>query len=518
MLNQLQQIFALVIPQGADRRIRYCGVQLICLVMVWFFIQGSGGVAFVDASNLPNGETTTELRLLTLASQCGGGIIGSLVVLFGVRLRSDHTSIDRLGKPVPSKRMALTCSVLLALSLVGCFACTTLNAAIAAAALRTIACSVVTVLFLEACLVLVGFSLHTALAVFLLVSLCRIVQNLIMLPFEMGFAWTVLSLVAELVLVGVYAVTVDLADRTADPDQELAPSAARQPSPEDVSAPQRKRFLPWQFIVHVMLYYFVIGVLRLWEGNLIAPGLQVNCSYLLASTAAFALFYASFVRTGNTSDYWVRIRQIAFPLLVAAAALTGILPPELLFLAVIMGQTAYRFYLLASYVEMFSICAITDVNARHVFTVTHIVMYVGMFAGSVLGMNTQTAVADPTTVLGITLLLFLCLIAASCWLGNDKSAGKVWGRRIELTPKGRQDQLTRKTCQSIADEYHLTAKEAEILEHLVRKQTLDQIADALVVSKNTVRTHVRNLYAKIGAHSQSDVYRLFDEAKRAAKH
>lgn len=114
--------------------------------------------------------------------------------------------------------------------------------------------------------------------------------------------------------------------------------------------------------------------------------------------------------------------------------------------------------------------------------------------------------------------MFLCLIAASCWLGNDKSAGKVWGRRIELTPKGRQDQRTRKTCQPIADEYHLTAKETEILEHLVRKQTLDQIADALVVSKNTVRTHVRNLYAKIGAHSQSDVYRLFDEAKRAAKH
>ncbi|WP_251230402.1 response regulator transcription factor [Adlercreutzia aquisgranensis] len=516
MLNQLRQIFALVVPQGADRRIRYCGVQMICLVMVWFFIQGSGGIAFVDANQLPNGEATTELRLLTLASQCGGGIIGSLVVLFGARLHPDRAPADRPTASAPSKRTALICSALLALSLVGCFACSASDAAMASAVLRAIACSVVTVLFLNACLVLVGFSLHTALAVFLLVSLCRIVQNLIMLPFEMGFAWAVLSLVAELVLVGTYAVTVDLAERTAAPSQE-PPSPSRQTALEDAPTPQPKRFLPWQFIVHVMLYYFVIGVLRLWEGNLAAPGLQTNCSYLLASTAAFALFYASFVRTGNTSDYWVRIRQIAFPLLVAAAALTGILPFDLLFLAVIMGQTAYRFYLLASYVEMFSICAITDVNARHVFAVTHIVMYVGMFAGSVLGMSTQTAVMDPTTVLGITLLLFLCLIAASCWLGNDKSAGKVWGRRIELTPRGRHDQLLTRTCQAIADEYRLTAKETEILEHLVRKQTLDQIADALVVSKNTVRTHVRNLYAKIGAHSQSDVYRLFDQVKRASK-
>lgn len=267
-----------------------------------------------------------------------------------------------------------------------------------------------------------------------------------------------------------------------------------------------------------MLYYFVVGVLRFWEGDLATPGLQINCSYLLASVAAFALFYVSFVRTGNTSDYWVRIRQIAFPLLVGACALTGLLDPTWLFLTVIIGQAGYRFFLLSSYVEMFSICDITDVNARHVFSVTHLVMYAGMFAGGILGLATQgSAVHNPTVTLAITLLLFLCLTGASCWLGNDKSAGKVWGRRIELTPKGQQDKLLSETCAAIAEAYGLTAKETEILEHLVRKQTLDQIAATLVVSKNTVRTHVRNLYAKVGAHSQSDVYRLFDETKRTGK-
>lgn len=520
MFQQIQQIFALVVPQGTNPHVRYCGARVICLVMIWFFIQGSGTAAASPPSFF---QGVADLKLLSLSTQCLGGIVGSLIVLLGHKralppLAPTSEASNSAQPPFP----ALICAAVLALALVGNFTCAAVGLSLLSALLRIVACSLVTILFLEACLVLAKWSPRTALSVFFLVSLCRIVQNLIMLPFEMGPVWSVLSLSIELVLAALYVFFLTrqpstLPEGKSDASCQKAlfvePAA---PSPSEVDQ-DSKSYLPWQFIAHVMLYYFVIGVQRTQESALASPGLQTNCAYLLASTAAFCLFSATFVRTGNMSNYWVRIRQIAFPLLIGSCLLTGLLPVGLLFLALILEQTAYRFYLLSSYVEMFSICDITNVNARHVFAVTHLVMYIGMFVGGVLGTEIQHGPITPTTTIATALLLFLCLTAASCWLGNDKSASKVWGRRIELTPKGRQDKLYAETCRIITKRYNLTAKESEVLEHLARKQSLDQIAAALVVSKNTVRTHVRNLYAKVDAHSQSDIYQLFSEIEAEVK-
>lgn len=539
MRERFRRLLAAIAPQEVDLTVPSCGAQIICLVMVWFFVQGSGGVAFSDATSVTPVGDSAHLRLLNLGTQCAGGVIGSLIVFFrggrGFRARSCRTA------PPMARRTVLAYVAVLALSLAASLGCAMAGLPLVSAALRMVACSLITLLFLEVCLVLVGLSLRTVLAVFLLVALCRIVQNIIMLPFALEAPWAILSTVAELVLLGIYTFIVvrwpgavpsdELAERTdageSSTSGETTTLCEESPTSSgfggdfceghesrELRGGRDARWLPWQFIVHVMLYYFVIGVLRLWEGALAAPGLPINCAYLIASAVSFILFYASFVRTGNTRDYWARIRQIVFPLLVASCAMTGLLEPGLLLFAVVLGQAAYRFFLLASYVEMFFVCSITDMSARHVFSITHLVMYIGMFAGGVLGLGTRDGiVGSPSVVLGITLLVFLCLTAASCWLGNDRRAGKVWGRRIELTPKGRQEELLSETCQIIADTYYLTAKERETLEHLVRNQSLDQIAETLVVSKNTVRTHVRNLYAKIGAHSRSDVCHLYDTVR-----
>ena len=37
------------------------------------------------------------------------------------------------------------------------------------------------------------------------------------------------------------------------------------------------------------------------------------------------------------------------------------------------------------------------------------------------------------------------------------------------------------------------------------------IQEKLVLSHNTVKTHVRHLYAKLGVHSKTDVIALFEE-------
>ncbi len=58
-----------------------------------------------------------------------------------------------------------------------------------------------------------------------------------------------------------------------------------------------------------------------------------------------------------------------------------------------------------------------------------------------------------------------------------------------------------------ADAIHLTPREQEVLALLVESDTEATIADTLGVSAHTVRSHVKNLYAKLQVHSRAQVVR-----------
>ena len=51
----------------------------------------------------------------------------------------------------------------------------------------------------------------------------------------------------------------------------------------------------------------------------------------------------------------------------------------------------------------------------------------------------------------------------------------------------------------------LTRREEDVLRLLVEGRTAPQIAEELVVSPNTVKTHVRNLYRKLGINRRADL-------------
>lgn len=54
----------------------------------------------------------------------------------------------------------------------------------------------------------------------------------------------------------------------------------------------------------------------------------------------------------------------------------------------------------------------------------------------------------------------------------------------------------------------LTAREVEILRLASRGRDTQAIADELVISANTVRTHMQNIFAKLGAHSKLEAVAL----------
>lgn len=63
-------------------------------------------------------------------------------------------------------------------------------------------------------------------------------------------------------------------------------------------------------------------------------------------------------------------------------------------------------------------------------------------------------------------------------------------------------------CEQLAQMHALTARETEVLTLIAQRKTRSEIEQELFLSQNTVKTHVRHIYAKLGIHSRSDVYEL----------
>ncbi len=65
-------------------------------------------------------------------------------------------------------------------------------------------------------------------------------------------------------------------------------------------------------------------------------------------------------------------------------------------------------------------------------------------------------------------------------------------------------------CAMVGDRFELTPRERDVLFLLAQNYRAPYIAEKLVVSQSTVKTHMRNLYGKLGVHSQAELLLLID--------
>jgi DNA-binding NarL/FixJ family response regulator len=71
------------------------------------------------------------------------------------------------------------------------------------------------------------------------------------------------------------------------------------------------------------------------------------------------------------------------------------------------------------------------------------------------------------------------------------------------------DYLYTKPEISIADEFHLTKREKELLELLIEGLSYKEIAARCFISVETMNTHIKNIYQKVDVHSRAQLAALF---------
>lgn len=105
--------------------------------------------------------------------------------------------------------------------------------------------------------------------------------------------------------------------------------------------------------------------------------------------------------------------------------------------------------------------------------------------------------------------------AAAAGIGEPEvpggaSAADGAGDIFELAEPSVQNTLEVR-CAEVAEDRGLSPREAEVLVFLARGFTPAYIAKSLVLSISTVRTHVRNIYRKLGVNKREELIHLIDE-------
>lgn len=104
----------------------------------------------------------------------------------------------------------------------------------------------------------------------------------------------------------------------------------------------------------------------------------------------------------------------------------------------------------------------------------------------------------------VLLAVYMALIAASFALETRIE------RTARVADEVRPEAFIRRRCEELRESFGISPREVEVLFYLGRGYSHTYIARKLFVSENTVRTHVRHIYAKLGVGTREELLDLID--------
>lgn len=140
----------------------------------------------------------------------------------------------------------------------------------------------------------------------------------------------------------------------------------------------------------------------------------------------------------------------------------------------------------------------------------------GLLAGAFAG-HMMNASGNPSLVSAGLVVMLVAFVAVNVTVlkgfGFQKTIDGVASLESVDLKQGDAPIDVMRGCDVLVEEKGLTPRESEIVRLLARGRNAPYIQEKLVLSRNTVKTHVANIYAKVGVHSQQE---LIDAAETRA--
>ena len=275
-------------------------------------------------------------------------------------------------------------------------------------------------------------------------------------------------------------------------------------------------------IMHLIMYGAVLEFLHVVGRRLIYGALhgtpelaQVATSGSVSLGLGAFLAAVVFVVFWKRRDYrfstlWGLVRKVVFTL----AMLEFLVLPLISFAlpAVVLGDCASTLYRMLFVVGCYLVYKKSDCSASGLFAWGMLLLGLGeLSCGLVLEATVRAIVTDSALFAFLRVAVFLLCTLATFWVGSDEEVKRLWGLRHKYLPKEYREAAVRDKCEILADRASLTGREKEIVALVAQGLRTDQIAAALYISPNTVRTHIQNAYGKLDIHSVRELSALLEE-------
>lgn len=268
--------------------------------------------------------------------------------------------------------------------------------------------------------------------------------------------------------------------------------------------------VPWK----IVLIMAIAGVMSGTTGILLGEVASLGAVHRIWATA-FAGVLLAYMALKRPAAFDMRMMTRVCLLVVVAAFL--ILP-----LSTVGLTTAVSFLMKLAYVwfTVFVIAMLAnlayrfDLPSLKLFAIARACSEGGIFLGVTvrdLAQSYAFSLGAPTLLMAAFIGLLLVGACVLIWR-SESSVNADWGAAgINLEsgmhePGPRERLIAR--CELAAKEYGLTERESEMLLLIGQGKTRSQIEQELFLSQNTVKTHIRHLYSKLGVHSKEEACSL----------
>ena len=150
-------------------------------------------------------------------------------------------------------------------------------------------------------------------------------------------------------------------------------------------------------------------------------------------------------------------------------------------------------------------------NAARILGIGLSANVLGVLAGGIIGQMIGADGGRNSSLLALAIVCTVLVILPplSKYLGNLLKTQVYLTSFIEMVPEKQQQAIRIKVASGT-----LTERENEIATLIIQGKTYKQVANELYISENTVKTHVKNIYAKYGVQNRNQLLHLIMENKK----
>ena len=232
-------------------------------------------------------------------------------------------------------------------------------------------------------------------------------------------------------------------------------------------------------------------------------GFEIKRSLVLVLISVGGVMFAIVATSGFLPWYY---KEVSLAFVDGAATLKkvyGILHPT------------YLVYLLAYFVAMVA-CIVQSIRKKMIASQKYAVLLTAIVFGNIAVWLVEKFIPWKFEFLSVSYLFSEVILLGLYWMMQDYV-------RLDLIPQPQQatsratsidiaampmEEKILKVLSCLKPGEMLAAREREILELVLQNKKRKEIAEALCLSENTIKTYTRTLYGKVGVRSREELYAL----------